>query len=80
LGNKESRYALALNPCILLIKEFKNSTEITVEVPVCYPKKDRTVLVKAPIEISVEECLIHYLQREKWLFTYKAIWKTTVEK
>ena len=80
LGNKESRYALALNPCNLVIKEFEDYSEITVEVPVAYPEKSRAVLVKAPFEIAVEEGLFHYLQKENWFHPYKAIWKTTVEK
>lgn len=80
LGNKESRYALALNPCNLVIKEFEDYSEITVEVPVAYPEKSRAVLVKAPLEIAVEEGLFHYLQKENWFHPYKAIWKTTVEK
>ena len=79
LGNKESRYALALNPCNLVIKEFEGFSEITVEVQVAYPEKSRAVLLKVPFEIAVEEGLFHYLQEEKWLHPYKAIWKTTVE-
>ncbi|MFN5462999.1 MAG: hypothetical protein ACK5BR_09920 [Bacteroidota bacterium] len=78
-GNKESRYALALNPCNLSIKKFENFTEITVEVAVTYDKKTRAVLVNDPFEIAVEEGLFLYLQGEKWLHPYKAIWKTTVE-
>lgn len=78
LGNKESRYALALNPCKLSIKEFEDYNEISVEVPVAYPKKYRAVLLKVPIEIAIEEGLFHYLQKEKWLFPYKAVWKTTL--
>ena len=79
LGNKESRYALALNPCNLVIKEFEGFSEITVEVQVAYPEKSRAVLLKVPFEIAVEEGLFHYLQEEKWLHPYKAIWKTTLE-
>lgn len=79
LGNKESRYALALNPCKLRTKEFENFSEISVEVPVNYPKKYRAVLLKVPFEIAVEEGLFHYLQKEKWLFPYKAVWRATVE-
>jgi signal transduction histidine kinase len=80
LGNKESRYALALNPCKLRTKEFENFSEISVEVPVCYPKKYRAVLLKVPFEIAVEEGLFHYLQKENWFHPYKAIWRATVEK
>ena len=79
LGNSESRYALALNPCNLAIKGFEDFSEISVEVPVAYPKKSRAVLLKVPFEIAVEEGLFHYLQEEKWLHPYKAIWKTTLE-
>lgn len=80
MGNKESRYALALNPCSLKIKEFEDFSEISVEVPVAYPEKYRAVLLKVPFEIAVEEGLFHYLQKENWFHPYKAIWKTTVEK
>ncbi len=80
LGNKESRYALALNPCNLDIKKFEDYSEISVEVPVAYPEKYRAVLLKVPFEIAVEEGLFHYLQKENWLHPYKAIWKGTVEK
>ena len=80
LGNKESRYALALNPCNLDIKKFEDYSEISVEVQVAYPEKYRAVLLKVPFEIAVEEGLFHYLQKENWLHPYKAIWKATVEK
>ena len=78
LGNKESRYALALNPCSLKVKKFEDFSEVSVEVPIRYPEKYRAVLLKVPFEIAVEEGLFHYLQEEKWLHPYKAIWKTTV--
>ena len=80
LGNKETSYALALNPCRLRTKEFESFSEVSVEVPVCYPKKYRAVLLNVPFEIAVEEGLFHYLQKEKWLFPYKAIWRATVKK
>lgn len=80
IGNKESRFALALNPCNLVIKKLEDFSEISVEVRVAYPEKYRAVLVKVPIEIAVEEGLFHYLQKENWLHPYKAIWKTTVGK
>jgi hypothetical protein len=79
LGNKESRYALALNPCTLRSKKFEDYSEVSVEVSIAYPKKYRAVLLKVPFEIAVEEGLFHYLQVEKWLHPYKAIWKATVE-
>jgi hypothetical protein len=79
LGNKESRYALALNPCSLKVKKFEDFRGVSVEVPIRYPEKYRAVLLKVPFEIAVEEGLFHYLQEEKWLFPYTAIWKTTVE-
>lgn len=79
LGNKESRYALALNPCSLKVKKFEDFREVSVEVPIRYPEKYRAVLLKVPFEIAVEEGLFHYLQREKWLHPYTAIWKTIVE-
>jgi len=78
-GNKESRYALALNPCNLSIKKFDEYTEITVEVAVTYDKKTRAVLVNDPFEIAVEEGLFLYLQREEWFHSYTAIWQTTVK-
>jgi hypothetical protein len=80
LGNKESRYALALNPCSLKVKEFEDFSEISVEVPIRYPEKYRAVLLKVPFEIAIEEGLFHYLQEEKWLHPYKAIWGATVKK
>jgi hypothetical protein len=79
LGNKESRYALALNPCSLKVKEFEDFNEVSVEVPVTYPKKSRAVLLKVPFEIAVEEGLFHYLQSEKWLHAYNATWKARVK-
>jgi hypothetical protein len=79
LGNKESRYALALNPCSLRVKEFEDYSEVSVEVPIRYPEKYRAVLLKVPFEIAVEEGLFHYLQEENWLHPYKAIWKTTLK-
>ncbi len=79
MGNKESRYALALNPCTLRSKKFEDYSEVSVEVQVAYPEKYRAVLLKVPFEIAVEEGLFHYLQEEKWFHPYKAIWKATVE-
>ena len=78
LGKRETKYALALNPCSLKVKEFEDFSEISVEVPIRYPEKYRAVLQKVPFEIAVEEGLFHYLQEEKWLHPYKAIWKATV--
>ena len=78
LGKRETKYALALNPCSLKVKKFEDFSEVSVEVPIRYPEKYRAVLLKVPFEIAVEEGLFHYLQEEKWLHPYKAIWKTIV--
>lgn len=79
-GHSESRYGLALNPCILKMKEFDTYTQYSVEVNVSYPVKSRTVLLKSPVEIVVEEGLFNYLQKVKWLHPYTAIWNTTIKK
>jgi hypothetical protein len=80
MGNPESRYALALNPCYLSYTETNTYKEYTVSVKVEYPKKTSAVLLKQPIKIVVEEGLFNYLQKEKWLHPYTAIWKTTILK
>lgn len=77
---RESRYALALNPCTLSRNETKQYIDYAVRVRVEYPVKCEVVLVKAPFRISVEEGLFHYLQEVGWLHPYTAVWRTRVVK
>ncbi len=80
MGNSESRYALALNPCNLHYTETNTYKEYTVSVKVKYPEKTSAVLLKQPFKLVVEEGLFNYLQKENWLHPYTAIWKTKILK
>ena len=80
MGNPESRFALALNPCYLSYKETNTYKEYTVSVKVKYPEKTSAVLLKQPFKLVVEEGLFNYLQKENWLHPYTAIWKTKILK
>lgn len=77
---RESKYALALNPCTLSQNETKQYIDYAVRVRVEYPVKCEVVLVKAPFRISVEEGLFHYLQEVGWLHPYTAVWSTRIRK
>lgn len=79
LGNPEARYALALNPCKIRSIKYADYTEYVAEVDISYPKKTRATLIKYPITLQVEEGLFYYLEQEKWLHPYTAIWKTEVK-
>lgn len=79
LGGKESRYALALNPCQLKTEREGNITHYRVEVMIEYPKNLEVMLVRFPFEVSLQEGLFGYLQREGWLFPYLAIWHCTLK-
>ncbi|MGC8770675.1 MAG: hypothetical protein ACP5Q5_05440 [Brevinematia bacterium] len=70
-GNKESRYALALNPCILRIDE---NNKYILKVRVEYPEHSEIILLEKPVKIIVEEGLFHYLQKIGWLHPYDAVW------
>jgi len=80
MGHQESRYSLALNPCELTRVESARFTEFSVAVYVNYSNKTEAVLMRTPFKISVEEGLFYYLQEEKWLHPYTAVWKTRVYK
>ena len=68
----EAKSALALNACT--IHRLTNG-DITAEVKVTYPVESRTLLIPFPYKVYLQEGLLNYLQREGWLFPYKAIWK-----
>ena len=70
----EARAALALNICTYKI--FRNEKDKTykVSVPVRYPSRLRSTVLKYPVTINVEEGLFHYLEKEGWLFPYTAVW------
>lgn len=72
--NPESRVALAFNPCKYEINKTGKGTEYKVFVPVRYPKRCRSTMLKEPVEIRVEEGLFRYLEEEGWLFGYDAVW------
>lgn len=80
LGHKESRFALALNPCTLQIKETANKTQIMAQVQVKYPPNLKVNLLSQPIKISVQEGLFAYLQNIGWLHPYEAVWVYEKEK
>jgi hypothetical protein len=77
---RESRYALALNPCTLSRTETKDYIDYAVNVRVEYPAKCAVDIFKFPVRITIEEGLFHYLQQEGWLHPYTAVWRTRVVK
>ena len=79
LTNEEVRVALALNICNYEIKRTKEFTEYKVTVPIAYPKRYRSTFLKEPVEIRVEEGLFRYLEEQKWLFAYDAVWTHRVD-
>ncbi|MBN1499099.1 MAG: hypothetical protein JW982_03010 [Spirochaetes bacterium] len=73
-GHVESRYALALNPCVLKIETDGSKIKYSVIVRIEYPAKAEIVLLKYPFRVVVEEGLFNYLQKIKWLHPYEAVW------
>jgi hypothetical protein len=73
-GIKESRYALALNPCTLRVTEREDYTEYEVTVNVEYARNFPVVLIGWPLKITLQEGLFWYLQEINWLHPYKASW------
>jgi hypothetical protein len=78
LGSIESRYALALNPCILSSSKVNDDILYSVKVRIEYPKKSEVILMHFPFEFAVEEGLFNYLQQVNWLHPYDAIWQYKV--
>jgi hypothetical protein len=74
MGNKESRYALALNPCTLRVTEREDYAEYEVTVNVEYARNFPVVLIGWPLKITLQEGLFWYLQEINWLHPYKASW------
>lgn len=70
LGNKEARFALALNPCTLKVENQKYALQVHIK----YPPSCEVVLLSKPRKIIVEEGLFHYLQVVGWLHPYQATW------
>lgn len=81
LGQKESRYALALNPSDVTITASKRdsvwSIDISLKVNCSYPRKSYVTLLSKP-ELKVEEGLFWVLQQAGWLFPYTAEWEFTI--
>jgi serine/threonine protein phosphatase PrpC len=67
----EGRCALALNPCRLNKTNTGNSIVYKVKVEVAYPYKSHTQILPG---IYIDEGLFHYLQNERWLHPFTAIW------
>jgi hypothetical protein len=82
LGNKEARYALALNPSeLLLVARQRDSgwnIEVSLLVEIRYPMRSYVMVVSQP-PLWIEEGLFWALQEVGWLFPYKAEWKFTVD-
>jgi len=78
LGNKESRYALALNPSLISIHATKQASywiiNISIKVVCRYPQNSHVILIKEP-ELAIEEGLFWVLQQEGWLHPYTADWQ-----
>lgn len=72
-GNKEARYALALNPADLSVSAVKPNAkwdmEVRLQVKCEYPKNSLVTLIAKP-ELKVEEGLFWVLQQAGWLHPY----------
>ena len=81
LGQKEPRYALALNPSDVTMTASKKdsvwSIDISLKVNCSYPRKSYVTLLSKP-ELKVEEGLFWVLQQAGWLFPYTAEWRFTI--
>ncbi len=77
LGEKEARFALALNPSNISITATNNNSIWTIEVSIkvrCeYPQNSYVTLISNP-QLKIEEGLFWVLQKEKWLHPYTAEW------
>jgi hypothetical protein len=83
VGNEESRFALALNACLIEKIESDHFVTYTARVQIDYPMKSEVVLMDKPLQIKVEEGLFGYLQKVGWLHPYEAVWicrKPKIEK
>ena len=83
LSSGEARYALTLNPCKVFLKAIKKGSkyriDVSLKVPVKYPKNSYITLISKPLELKVEEGLFWILQRAGWLFPYTAEWKFSID-
>jgi hypothetical protein len=74
-GNKEARYALALNPADISILAMKQNSswviEVRLQVRCEYPKNSYVTLISKP-ELKMEEGLFWVLQQSGWLHPYIA--------
>ena len=81
LGNKEARYALALNPSIMRMRAERNNSkwriDITLKVPVAFPQNSNTQLISSP-DLFIEEGLFWMLQEAGWLYPYEAVWSFSI--
>lgn len=81
-GNREARYALTLNPAVILLTASKRNSDwlinVSIKVPCRYPQNNYTTLISKP-ELKVEEGLFWILQQAGWLFPYTAEWKFTID-
>lgn len=77
LGNKEARYALALNPSntSFSAQKINGYWEVIIKfiVDCKYPQHSNITIISEP-ELKVEEGLFWVLQELKWLYPYRAIW------
>ena len=74
MGQTESRFALALNPCRMIIKKEGSNLITVARVSVSYPENYVAILTHQPFEIKIQEGLFSYLQKCGWLHPYEAVW------
>ena len=82
LGDREARYALALNPSMVYLSASKKDSiweiDVSIKVEVEYPQNSNVALISYP-ELRFEEGLIWVLQQAGWLHPYTAEWKFTID-
>ena len=82
LGNREARYALALNSSDLSLiarqRDSKWNIEVSLLVEIRYSMNSYVTLLANPA-LRIEEGLYWVLQQAGWLFPYRAEWKFTID-
>lgn len=74
------RAALALNPSTVRIERVEGAVEVQASVPVDYPERSRLVFgAVGPLEVAVQEGLLHALEERGWLFPYTLVLTARLE-
>ena len=70
----EARTGLTLNLCTYEITKSNGIKTYKASTKVRYPANAQVIIKTFPIKIVIEEGILHYLEKEGWLFPYTSIW------